>query len=198
MYEDVAAPLHGQMDSYFTALGQEFDNTMYPSDATYFGDPLVTDPSTDNDQHLNMVFTPAVPSTLLGFVVSCDFFPRSLNNTASNLGENFYARVPKVAGTGFTDDTPDRWYRTIRATVVHEVKHIASYGAHLMNGASSFEESWLEESTAMIAEEVWGRDRIYPGAMWRGNMLYSSTLFCDVRPTSPTCNTPCRCPRRRC
>jgi hypothetical protein len=190
VYEDVAAPLHGQMDSYFTALGQEFDNTMYPSDAAYFGDPLITDPSTDNDQHLNMVFTPAVPSSLLGFVVSCDFFPQSLNNTASNLGENFYARVPKVAGTGFNDDTPDRWYRTIRATVVHEVKHIASYGAHLVNGASSFEESWLEESTAMVAEEVWGRDRIYAGATWKGNMLYSSTLFCDVRPTTPACNTP--------
>jgi hypothetical protein len=190
VYEDVAAPLHGQMDSYFTALGQEFDNTMYPSDAAYFGDPLITDPSTDNDQHLNMVFTPAVPSSLLGFVVSCDFFPQSLNNTASNLGENFYAQVPKVAGTGFTDDTPDRWYRVIRATVVHEVKHIASYGAHLVNGANSFEESWLEESTAMVAEEVWGRDRIYAGAMWKGNMLYSSTVFCDVRPTTPTCNTP--------
>jgi hypothetical protein len=190
VYEDVAAPLHNQMDSYFTALGQEFDNSMYPSDATYFGDPLITDPSTDNDQHLNMVFTPSIPSTLGGFVVSCDFFPRSLNNTASNLGENFYARVPKVSGTGFADDTPDRWYRSMRATVVHEVKHIASYGAHLVNGANGFEESWLEESTAMIAEEVWGRDRIYAGATWKGNMLYSSTVFCDVRPTTPSCNTP--------
>ena len=190
VYEDVAAPLHDQMDSYFASLGQEFDNSMYPSDANYFGDPLITDASTDNDQHLNMVFTPAVPSTLSGFVVSCDFFPRSLSNSASNLGENFYARVPTVSGTGFSTDTPDRWYRTMRATVVHEVKHIASYGAHLVNGAGSFEESWLEESTAMIAEEVWGRDRIYSGATWKGNMLYGATLFCDVRPTSPACNTP--------
>jgi hypothetical protein len=191
VYEDVAAPLAGQMDSYFTQIGQEFDNTMYPSDAMYFGDPLVTDQYTDNDQHLNMIFTPSVPTTLSGFVISCDFFQRNgTSNTASNFGENFYARVPTAAGSGYTADTPDRWYRAMRATVVHEVKHIASYGAHLVNGASTFEESWLEESTAMVAEEVWGRDRIYPGAIWKGNMLYASTLYCDVRPTNGACNTP--------
>ena len=188
IYEDVAAPLAGQMDSHFTRLGQEFDTGMYPTETTYFGDPLITDSFTDNDQHLSMVFTPSIPSTLGGFVTGCDFAPRNTTNRqASNLGEIFYAVVPKVAGTGFGADTPDAWLRTMRATVVHEVKHIASFGAHLVNNALSFEESWLEEGMAMTAEEVWARDRIYAGATWKGNMVYATTLYCDVRPTNPAC-----------
>ena len=187
IYEDTKAPLAGQMDSYFAQVGQEFDTSMYPSDATYFGDPLVTDPYTDNDQHLNMVFTPSIPAALGGFVISCDFFPRNTtDNQVSNFGENFYARVPTVAGTGFSTDNPDSWLRGMRAAIVHEVKHIASFGAHLVNNASSFEESWLEEGMAFVAEEVWARDRIYSGT-WKGNMGYATTLYCDVRPTSPNC-----------
>jgi hypothetical protein len=188
IYEDVAAPLAGQMDSYFTQMGQEFDASMYATVSTYFADPLVTDQFTDADQHLNMVFTPSIPSALAGFVTSCDFFSRNTtDNQASNFGENFYARVPRVAGTGFDTDNPDAWLRAMRSIVVHEVKHIASDGAHLVNDANRFEESWLEEGMARVAEEVWARDKVYPGATWRGNMNYASTLFCDVRPTNPGC-----------
>lgn len=187
IYEDTKAPLAGQMDSYFTQVGQEFDATMYPSDAIYFGDPLVTDQYTDNDQHLNMVFTPTIPAVLAGFVTGCDFFPRNTtDDQVSNFGETFYARVPTVAGPGFSTDTPDSWLRGMRPAIVHEVKHIASFGAHLVNNASSFEESWLEEGMAFVAEEVWARDRIYSGT-WKGNMIYASTLYCDVRPSSPNC-----------
>jgi hypothetical protein len=187
IYEDTKAPLAGQMDSYFTQVGQEFDATMYPSDATYFGDPLVTDQYTDNDQHLNMVFTPSIPTVLAGFVTGCDFFPRNTtDDQVSNFGETFYARVPTVAGTGFSTDNPDSWLRGMRPAIVHEVKHIASFGAHLVNNASSFEESWLEEGMAFVAEEVWARDRIYSGT-WKGNMRYATTLYCEVRPSWPEC-----------
>ncbi|MFL5489557.1 MAG: IPT/TIG domain-containing protein [Gemmatimonadaceae bacterium] len=191
VYEDTKAPLVGTMDSYFTQLGQEFDTSMYPSDAAYFGDPLITDLYTDNDQHLNMVFTASIPSGLAGFVTGCDFFARSAtDDPASNFGENFYARVPKISGSGFNSDTPDSWLRIMRPTVVHEVKHIAAVGAHLVNDAAAFEESWLEEGMAMVAEEVWARDRIYSGATWKGNLLYASTLYCDVRPSNLACNKP--------
>jgi hypothetical protein len=192
IYEDVAAPLAGQMDDNFVQLGQEFDASMYPTVAAYFADPLVTDQFTDVDQHLNMVFTPSIPSGLGGFVASCDFFARNTtDNQASNLGENFYARVPTVAGTGFSTDNPEAFLRKMRSLIVHEVKHIASLGAHLVNSANTFpkrfEESWLEEGMAFVAEEVWARDKIYSGATWKGNMVYASTLFCDVRPTNPSC-----------
>jgi hypothetical protein len=189
IYEDVAAPLAGQMDATWATLGQEFDTSMYPSDADNFGDPLLTDPDTDADQHLNMVFTPVIPAALAGFVLSCDFFPRDANNQVSNLGENFYARVPTVPGTVFDGtDNPIQFLRLMRGTIVHEVKHIAGFGARLENpAATSFEESWLEEGMAMTAEEVWVRDRVYPGATWKGDMTYQNTLRCDVRPNFTEC-----------
>lgn len=187
MWEDVAAPLAGTMDTYFTQLGQEFDATMYRSDSTYFGDPLVTDPYTDADHHLDMVFTPAVPTGLAGFVISCDLFPRdSTTNPSSNFGEFFYAMVPTAAGTGFSGGTPNAWLRSIRTTVVHEVKHIASFGARLTNGASDYEESWLEEGMAREAEEVWLRNNIYR-VPWKGDATYAATMYCDVRPSFPEC-----------
>ncbi|OYV66330.1 MAG: hypothetical protein B7Z72_11535, partial [Gemmatimonadetes bacterium 21-71-4] len=188
IWEDVAAPLAGTMDSYFTRVGQEFDATMYRSDSTYFGDPLVTDPFTDADRHLDMVFTPSVPSGVAGFVISCDLFARNAtDNPSSNFGEFFYAVVPTVAGTGFSANTPDAWLRTMRKTVVHEVKHIASFGARLTNGATSLEESWLEEGMAREAEEEWLRNNIYHVA-WKSDAGYAGTLYCDVRPTFPECS----------
>ena len=187
LWEDVAAPLAGQMDGYFVRLGQEFDTTMYRSDSAYFGDPLITDPSTDDDHHVDMVFTPSVPSGLAGFVVSCDLFARdSTNNPSSNFGEFFYAVVPTVAGPGYNGNTADAWLRNIRTTVVHEVKHIASMGARLTNNATTFEESWLEEGMAREAESVWLRNNIYH-APWKGEATYATTLFCDVRPTYSQC-----------
>ncbi len=187
IWEDVAAPLAGTMDNYFTKLGKEFDSTMYRSDSTYFGDPLVTDPYTDDDHHLDMVFTPSVPSGVAGFVIACDLFARdSVNDPSSNFGEFFYAVVPTAAGTGFSANTADSWLRMIRTTVVHEVKHIASFGARLTNGATSFEESWLEEGMAREAEEVWLRNNVYDVA-WKGESRYATTLYCDVRPTFPQC-----------
>ncbi|HMJ18609.1 MAG TPA: IPT/TIG domain-containing protein, partial [Gemmatimonadaceae bacterium] len=176
IWEDVAAPLHGQMDAHLVRLGEEFDATMYVTDSTYFGDPLVTDGDTDQDQHLNMIFTPVVPTGIAGFVILCDFFPRNTtDNQGSNLGETFYAAVPTVAGSGFTGNTADNWIRRMRSIIVHEVKHIASDGAHLEQQASDLEESWLEEGMAMTAEEVWGRNSVYH-TTWKGNADYRSTL----------------------
>lgn len=188
VYEDAAAPLAGTMDGYLVQMGQDFDATMYRSDSTYFGDPLGTDAYTDGDNHLEMVFTTRIATGLAGFVTSCDFYPRdSTSNTTSNFGEMFYGILPTVAGTGYATDTPDRWYWSMRRTVVHEVKHIASMGSRLLNNAPSYEESWLEEGMARMAEEMWLRNNIYH-ASWRGNATYAATAYCDVRPSFATCN----------
>jgi hypothetical protein len=177
------------MDAYYTTLGQQFDATIYASDVANFGDPLITDASTDGDQHLNMVFTKKVNDLgLAGFVISCDYVARDATTYASsNFGENFYAEVPTVAGTGFSTDTPDYWYWGIRTTVAHEVKHIASFGARLVNNAPTWEDSWLEEGTARHAEELWLRNYIYTTTTWKGNITYAASAYCDVRPTWLQC-----------
>lgn len=156
--EDVTNPLR-QIDSTYAAIGSEFDQRMFPILQTNFGNPLVMDALTDNNQREVMVFTHVVNdrfSNLGGFVVSCDFFPRT-TYPQSNLGEYFYARVPTASGTINTANSPPQWRWTMRGTIMHESKHIASFGARVFNNASAFEVSWLEESTARLSEELYER-----------------------------------------
>jgi hypothetical protein len=185
LYEDIAAPLAGTMNSYYAQMGQAFDATMYPSDLANFADPLITDPYTDADQHINMVFSKRVNDMGLGgFVISCDFSPRTVANPSSNYGENLYGRVATIAGTGFAPETAGDWYRTMRTVVVHEVKHIASSGWRFVNGAPAPEEVWLEESTARQAEELWLRNYVYDAGAWKSNITYAGSIYCEVRQDS--------------
>jgi hypothetical protein len=178
--EDVAAPLAGTMDSYYTALGQEFDQTMFPVLEQNFGNPLVLDQSLDNNGRIIMVFTKRVNDDgLAGFVISCDFFPRDAAPSSNN-GEVFYAFVPTDPSSGIPNGvlTKDSWRREIRSTLIHEAKHITSFAERISRNAS-FEQSWLEEGTAMHSEEIWSRSAY--GSMWRGNTGYQTSVYCDVR-----------------
>jgi hypothetical protein len=152
------------------------------------------DDVTDNNDRIVMVFTRRINdhmSGLGGFVVSCDLFERNTtNNTTSNFGEYFYARVPTASGTISTSNSPPRWAWAMRSTIIHEAKHITSFGERIARDASVFEESWLEESTAALSEELYGR-AVYNQAQ-RSNIAYGDQTnpagpYCDVRPTFPQC-----------
>jgi hypothetical protein len=144
-------------------------------------------------------------SGVAGFVVSCDQFPNDDTNTpavggpytgtgsngASNFGEYFYLYQPTVDATGYSGNTPDNWYRTVRSTFIHESKHVASMAARTANGAPTFEAAWLEEGTARISEELWARESVY-NLPWKGNTGYGSlatpyNVYCDVRPGFAEC-----------
>jgi hypothetical protein len=72
----------------------------------------------------------------------------------------------------------------MRSTVIHEAKHLASFAERFARG-TPFEESWLEESTARIAEELYSRTFDNGGA-WKSNIGYASVRCevtrCDARP----------------
>lgn len=190
--EDVASPLNGQMDSYYQAIGQEFDNVMYPIVTANFGDPLAVDALTDANGKLVMLFSKRINDFggINGFVTTCDFFdpviyPQLL---ASNKAEIFYAVAPTSATMGFDSDptslTRDEWRRTIRSTVIHEAKHLAMFAEFFADqSAITLEESWLEEGMAMHAEELYSRT--ITGATWKGNTSYgsgqSNHIWCEVR-----------------
>ena len=199
--EDNANPLAGTIDTTYAAIGQEFDAVMFGILATNYGNPLAMDDVLDNNDRIVMVFTRRINdhmSGLGGFVVSCDLFERNTtNNTTSNFGEYFYARVPMIAGNISTpsqnqgrDVSPPRWAWTMRSTIIHEAKHITSFGERISHDASVFEESWLEESTAALSEELFGR-AVYNQAQ-RSNILYGDASnpagpYCDVRPSFAAC-----------
>jgi uncharacterized protein YjdB len=151
--------LKGQVDSLYALIGQEFETTMYPILTQDFGNPFAMDQQLSRTGKIVMLFSPRINQMngglTAGFVVSCDFYPAS-QAPSSNLGEYFYAVSPTSAAAGYGSGTRESWRRQIRATIIHEVKHITSFAERFARNAS-FEELWLEEGLARHAEEQYAR-----------------------------------------
>jgi len=171
--EDIASSRARRMDAELRALGREFDDVVYPMLLAQVGDPLALDAAMQGDGRVTMLFTPYVndsaPGTT-GYVTACNLYPRS-THAHSNEDALFYARVPAMS------EAPAAWHRMVRSTVVHEAKHLASFAERLVRGAS-FEEPWLEEATARIAEELYART--FSRGAWRDNTGWSGSLQCEV------------------
>ena len=172
--EDVAAPRARTMDADYRAIGDEFDRVQYPLLRDNIGDPLAMNGAMNGDGRVMMLFTRFVNDSVAGtagYVSACNFYPKS-TFAASNENEVFYARVPTAT------ETPADWRRAMRSTVIHEGKHLASFAVRLASN-TPFEESWLEEGTARIAEELYSRT-FTNGGSWKGNTGYSGTVRCEV------------------
>ena len=186
--EDVAGPLAGQLDTVFARFGQLFENVLYPIEDN-FGDINAADEAgeLDNPGKVIMLFTPQVnnvSSGLLGFVISCDFYdPTDPPTAASNKTKIFYARtalkMTEPDPGKWTFDNRELWSATMPATMVHEAKHLTAYAERLARNADSFEESWLEEATAQIASELYGRT-VWQ-TQWRQGATYQNTIYCELR-----------------
>ncbi|MEP7001082.1 MAG: IPT/TIG domain-containing protein [bacterium] len=223
IYEDTATPaafksaLNATMLTNYQKIGNQFNADIEPIIRNNFGDLLRRDAQTDNDGQVVALFTPRINTSFsgnAGFVVTCDQFPNDdastpalggpytgsagSTNGSSNFGEVFYGYQPLVAGTGYSGNTADNWYRTIRSTFVHELKHLASFAARVENNAPSFEAGWLEEGTARHAEELWEREAV-DALAWKGNSPYGTfanpiNVYCDVRPGVAECDANARRP----
>ena len=222
IYEDDATPnafkasVSATMAANYQSIGDQFNADMEPIIRTHFGDILRRDAVTDNNGVLIALFTPRINTSftgVAGYVVSCDLFPNddagtpavggpytgTGTNGSSNFGEFFYAYQPVTDAVGFSGNTPQNWYRTIRSTFIHESKHVASYVARTANGTGNQEVGWLEEGTARHSEELWMRNAV-DNVAWKANTGYGSAgnpinVYCDVRPEGwPECLTNTRRP----
>ena len=172
--EDVASPRAGTMDDQFRAIGSEFDNVQYPLLQNQVADPLAMNAAMGGDGRVTMLFTRYVNDSLpglAGFVSACNFYPKG-TFAASNEDEIFYARIPN-AGESSTE-----WRRSMRSTVVHEGKHLASFAVRFVN-STPFEESWLEESLGRVAEELYART-FANGGTWKGHTGFQTTVRCEL------------------
>lgn len=191
--EDLANPMSGQIDSTYASIGQEFDASMFPILEQNFGNPLAMDAVTAQTGKVAMVFSSFVNDSIPGvggFVVACDFFPQA-TFPSSNFGQVFYGTSPTVAGGFATTGSPSRWRWTMRSTVIHEAKHVTSFAERISRNASVFEESWLEESTARVSEELYERARY--GFAQRSNIGYGSAS----NPVGPYCGVRSNCNQAR-
>jgi hypothetical protein len=187
--EDSIAPLAGTMDAVYREMAQEFERTMLPVLEHNFGNPLAFDPWIGGGGRILMLFSPAVNDFggVAGFVTSADFYPPS-RCPSSNEAQIFYAVVPTSSAGGYASGTIGGWRRSMRSTIIHEVKHITSNAERFARDWDVLEESWLEESTARVAEELWGRSIF--GYNHLRDSGYGHSIYCEVRPEWPECGTP--------
>ncbi len=190
--EDSASTLAGKIDADMIALAQEFETVSFPLLVTNFGNPLAWDDSTDKNGRIIMMFTPRVNSAgagLLGFVQSCDLFrpTDAAQVSGSNQAEIFYARVvTDTSPTSTSLNGRPQWRRNMPSTLIHESKHITALAERFADPRLAMnEEVWLEEATAQVASELYGR--AIHGNGWRTNSGYVGVLECEVRPGTPAC-----------
>lgn len=183
--EDLGAPLAGTMDAQYHELGREFDELIFPLLRRHFGDPLAFNAYLDGSGRVRMLFTPVVNEIggIAGFVWGGDFLDREVC-PASNRMEIFYGVAPTANAAD--PNSLDGWLSGIRALIIHETKHITSFAERFARtGGRVFEELWLEEATAVIAMELYGRE-LY-GYRQNAATDYAAGLLCEVRPGIAGC-----------
>jgi hypothetical protein len=194
--EDTENQLAGTIDSTYAQIGTEFDAVMWTILENNFGNALINDASLDNNGRFVMVFTNKVRTLsnnrIAGFVTACDLFART-TFASSNFGEYFYATAPTTSGNINVSGSPPRWRWSMREVIIHEVKHIVSIAERLAKNPTSpaFETSWLEETTATIAEELYERARY--GFAQKSNIGYGS----QGSPVGPYCGLRLSCNQAR-
>ncbi len=196
IWEDEEAALAGTMDARWQQIGQEYETVMQPIIEEFFGDPLAYDDFIGQHGYVSMLFSEQINDfdlQLNGFVYSGDFYRRADQCASSDEAAVFYGRVPTVAGEGFEGNTAPVWAWEMRATIIHEVKHLVSFAHRIRYAAETqtapnFEAVWLEEATARLAEEFYAR--ALSGYGQGGNVTYEQSIWCERRlgPNWPDCD----------
>jgi hypothetical protein len=161
---DTNNPVGGFTDAEYKSIGVTFDTLVDPVDRAAFG--AVTD--IDNNGHVIMFFTRAVneltssgsSSVVLGFFYQRDLFPKTAAPgpcAGSNVAEMFYLLVPDSTGlVNNNKRTKSQIITFTNGTVAHEYQHLINASRRMyVNGAgTNFEEKWLDEGLAHVAEEL--------------------------------------------
>jgi hypothetical protein len=151
------------------SITQEFDNNTFVTDSSYFGNPT----DIDGNGRIILLFTGRVnlltPTTptggsggfVGGFFFAGDYFPATgLPNQScaeSNRAEIMYLLAPDPTGKFNNVRTASSVRQGTRGTIPHELEHMINAGNRYVNNANAFEDNWLDESLAHIAEEAVGR-----------------------------------------
>ncbi|HEV7992826.1 MAG TPA: hypothetical protein VGP25_13430, partial [Gemmatimonadaceae bacterium] len=163
---DTANPKNGFADTDYQRFAARFDTLVYPLDVGNFGAPS----DIDGNGKVAVLFTkevngltPANSNSFVGgFFFGRDLFPKTDPNPAnacatSNEGEMFYMLVPDPAGAvngnkhslGFVDSLTT-------SVLSHEFQHLINASRRLdtTSKALAFEDKWLDEGLAHMAEEL--------------------------------------------
>jgi hypothetical protein len=163
---DTLNPTGGFTATDYQRFATRFDTLVYPIDVNNFGTPT----DIDNNGKIIVLFTRAVneltpansSSYVGGFFFGRDLFPTTDTQVAqgcagSNTSEMFYLLAPDPTGqingnvrrTGFVDSLTT-------SVLAHEFQHLinASRRLYVTPNVQDFEEGWLDEGLAHVAEEL--------------------------------------------
>lgn len=187
---DIAVPDNGFSTQDFVAIGNEFDNLIFPTDTSWFGKP--TDINTDG--RITILFTPEVNKLTSagssGFVAGFFFGSDLLKKTdfandnecrnQTNEQEIFYVLAPDPTGQFNNVRSTATVRQGTRGVIAHEFQHMINQGVRQFNPAvRDLEAFWLNEALSHLAEEVVGR-------ALRGFGDFQSLAFSDINPNPST------------
>jgi hypothetical protein len=149
------------------SITQEFDNNTFVTDSSYFGNPT----DIDGNGRVILLFTGEVnkltPANSTGgfvggYFFAGDYFPKTgpVNQSCaeSNNAEIMYLLSPDPTGKYGNVRSASSVRQGTRGTIPHELEHLINAGNRYFNpAATAFEDNWLDESLAHIAEEAVGR-----------------------------------------
>jgi len=149
------------------SITREFDNNTFVTDSSYFGNPT----DVDGNGRVILLFTGEVnkltpPSSTGGFVggffFAGDYYPKTgpsgQSCAESNNAEIMYLLSPDPTGKYGNVRSASSVRQGTRGTIPHELEHMINAGNRFSNpAATAFEDNWLDESLAHIAEEAVGR-----------------------------------------
>ena len=149
------------------SITQEFDNNTFVTDSSYFGNPT----DIDGNGRIILLFTGEVnkltPANSMGgfvdgYFFAGDYFPNTGTTgqscTESNNAEIVYLLAPDPTGRFGNVRSASDVRQGTRGTIPHELEHMINAGNRFFNpNATAFEDNWLDESLAHIAEEAVGR-----------------------------------------
>jgi hypothetical protein len=162
---DTSNPAGGFTDADYQRYATRFDTLVYPLDVDAFGAPS----DIDQNGRVVLIFTSAVneltpanaSSFVGGFTFARDQFTISDTDRlqgcpASNVGEYFYLIAPDPAGQINGNDRSTGFVDTMTTAIIaHEFQHLINSSRRIyVNNANDFEDTWLDEGLAHIAEEL--------------------------------------------
>jgi len=163
---DTLNPVGGFTDADYARFAARFDTLVYPLDVGAFDAPS----DIDGNGHVAILFTKYVneltpansPYFVGGFFHPRDLFPRTQSPSfgvcpTSNEGEMFYMMVPDPTGVVHRNQFRLGFVDTLTTSILaHEFQHLINAGRRMYvnTGATSFEETWLDEGLSHEAEEL--------------------------------------------
>jgi hypothetical protein len=163
---DTLNPANGFSTADYEDFGAAFDTLVFPLDSINFGAPS----DVDKNGHVILFFTRAVNELtppnqnfyVGGYFFSRDLFPTTTTGgvsgcATSNYAEMFYLLAPDPDGVVNQNVRTVDFVRSVTvSTLAHEFQHLINASRHLyVNlGSSAFEDTFLDEGLAHIAEEL--------------------------------------------